>query len=288
MTPAHPARGQTVPTTASYRLYESSFQVMTRSATVLDFLDRIYRRQPAGSAPDDCTGRYRLMSVPGASSGRYEVAKNEEPATCFRSLGAALYHLEFLMALQVCADHRDLVPLHGATVYNRRGEAAFLTGPSGAGKSTLTLGLAAHGLKVGGDDLALFDPRDGTVRPVPRCFHLDARTRRLLRGVGLTLPARSVQYGFVTPADLGVTDPPPRPVKRLVYLGPPAPDGPSLRRMSQGEMAVKLMSETPRAARSPGELLQVLRPLVECEGHLLGRGRMADTVAAVSVVLEAA
>ena len=59
----------------------------------------------------------------------------------------------------------------------------------------------------------------GRSDPCRRCFHVDARSRRLLRGVGLALPERAPRYNFMTPADFGVTDPPASPVRLFLFLG---------------------------------------------------------------------
>ena len=61
------------------------------------------------------------------------------------------------------------------------------------------LALAAHGYRIGGDDVALLNPKSGTIRPVPRCFHLDARSRRLLRNLRLPMPEESLRNAFLTP-----------------------------------------------------------------------------------------
>ena len=167
--------------------------------------------------------------------------------------------------------------------------AAFLTGPSGAGKSTLSLALAALGFQVGGDDVALLEPRDGTIRAVPRDFHLDVRSVRLLQGVGLALPARALKYGFMTPADLGVTDPPASRVRHLLFLGKRGGRKGRLTSLSHAEMIVRLLSETPRGARSPSQIMGIVKPLVCTAGcHQLMGGQLGDTVGTVADLLRAA
>ena len=94
------------------------------------------------------------------------------------SLGAALNRLEREICLRTVASPTDHIAMHGATVLTDRG-AAFITGPSGAGKSTLSLALATLGYQVGGDDVAFLDPSaPAPIWPMPRCFHVDARSRR--------------------------------------------------------------------------------------------------------------
>ena len=109
------------------------------------------------------------------------------------------------------------VVLHGATVCGPTG-SVFIAGRSEAGKTTLALGLAARGHAVMSDDIALLEPVSGAIHPVPRCFHLDDRSRRLLRRAGLRLPDLARHYGFVSPADVN----PPRSgavvVRHIVLL----------------------------------------------------------------------
>jgi hypothetical protein len=107
------------------------------------------------------------------------------------SLGSALNELEYRICLRIIDHNPGLIALHGATVLTDCG-AAFIRGPSGAGKTTLSMALAARGYRVGGDDVALLDPRTNTLRPLPRCFHLDAHSRRLLRRAGLAMPGRAL------------------------------------------------------------------------------------------------
>ena len=204
------------------------------------------------------------------------------------SLGAALDILERAICMRIIARHPDLIAMHGATLLTRDG-AAFVCGPSGAGKSTLALAMAARGYSVGGDDVALLDPRDDTIWPVPRCFHLDARSRRLLRGAGLTMPAFTRRDRFMTPADLGVIDPPASPIRLLLFLGRDSEQAARLAPLCQAEMFVRLLSETTRGGRSPGQLMGALRPSVtRTRCYQLMRGRLSDTALTVAELLATA
>lgn len=62
--------------------------------------------------------------------------------------------------------HQFLV-LHAA-VLERGGRALILPAPSGSGKSTLCAALLFHGWRLLSDELALIDPRDGLLVPIPR------------------------------------------------------------------------------------------------------------------------
>jgi energy-coupling factor transporter ATP-binding protein EcfA2 len=189
---------------------------------------------------------------------------------------------------RIIASHPDLIAVHGATVL-KHGVAALICGRSGAGKSTLSLALAARGFQVGGDDVALLDPRERTIRPVPRCFHLDARSRRLLRNLGLVMPSRALRYRFMTPADLGVTSPPAAPVRLIIFLDRGTRREGRLRTLSQAEMMARLLSETPRGPHSPSQIMEALGPLVSGAACFqLTGGRLSDNAGTVVTLLSQA
>ena len=64
------------------------------------------------------------------------------------------------------ACHQYLI-LHAA-VLERGGRALILPAPSGSGKSTLCAALLFHGWRLLSDELAMIDPRDGQLVPMPR------------------------------------------------------------------------------------------------------------------------
>jgi hypothetical protein len=71
------------------------------------------------------------------------------------------------------------VPVHGAAL--ARGSACvLLLAESGAGKTTLTLGLMRRGWQPLADDIVLIDPETLALETLPRCFHVDDRTRELV------------------------------------------------------------------------------------------------------------
>lgn len=61
----------------------------------------------------------------------------------------------------------QFVVLHAA-VLEREGRALLLPAPSGSGKSTLCAALALSGWRLLSDELALIDPADGLLVPLPR------------------------------------------------------------------------------------------------------------------------
>jgi len=274
----------TVSTAALFHAFDYRFAVAAESPLALEFLRRLY-----GSCVNQGTElsgeRFSLERREGDRRRSWEVYHGAERLAGELSLGAALNHLEYQICLQIIDNNPNLIALHGATVLTASG-AAFISGPSGAGKTTLSLALAARGYRVGGDDVALLDPRTHTIRPLPRCFHLDARSRRLLRNVGLSMPARTLRYAFMTPMDLGTRHAPASPVRLLLYLGRAENRRSQLQELSQGEMIVRLLSETPRGARSPNEILAALRPLVCASAcYYLLRGRLSDTAETVAALL---
>jgi HprK-related kinase A len=66
--------------------------------------------------------------------------------------------------------HQYLI-LHAA-VLERGGRALIMPAPSGSGKSTLCAALAFHGWRLLSDELALIDPADGMLVPLPRPISL--------------------------------------------------------------------------------------------------------------------
>src|SRR5262249_13318183 len=236
------------PATACFHVWGYTFGVATCSALALRLLHRLYGPFPIADPPPPAQ-TFSLGGRPTARGRRWEVGLGGQELAGAPSLGAALNRLEYEICVRIVTSRPHFVALHGATVFTADG-AAFLTGPSGAGKSTLSLALAARGYRLGGDDVALLDPRTGTIQPVVRCFHLDARSRRLLRRERLKMPEQALRYAFMTPTALGMPEPPAAPVRLLVYLGPRERHTPQLAPISQAEMLVRLLSETPRGTRA--------------------------------------
>jgi hypothetical protein len=281
------ARPATMPTVAHFRNFGYAFSVETRSSSAIEFLRRLYDPFTDGNASAGPVAPTFCLTVRSKGRGlSWEVSLEGDPLCSARSLGAALNHLEYEICSRIIAARPASLVLHGATILTDRG-AAFISGPSGAGKTTLSLALAARGYRLGGDDIALLDPRTNTVRPMPRCFHLDARSRRLLRDLGATLPPESVRHAFMTPADLGTTDHTASAVRWAIYLEPGDGPRPRLAPLSQAEAVVRLLSETARGTYSTAEVIEALGALVlasDCR-HLL-RGRLSDTADTIASLLE--
>jgi hypothetical protein len=267
-----------------FSLYGYRFGFTARSPGARRLMRRLYGafRADAGVGPAPL---FRLETRTTEAGRVWRGVLDDGPLPERRSLGSALRQLEYRICLRVIAHHPELMTLHAATVYGADG-AAVIAGPSGAGKTTLTLALAARGFRIGGDDIAFFDPTGREIRPVPRCFHLDARSRRLLRQLGLRLPDAAVRHGFACPADLGTTCPAPAPPRYLIFLDGRDRGLPRLAPVPQAEMVVRLVTESGWPGCSPAGVLMGLRRLVTGAAcYRLTGGRLYDTAEAVAGVL---
>lgn len=277
-------RPQAPPAVDRFDVFGYGFALVTGSTTARQLVRRLYL--PFGTEDDGArTTVFRLETHTVAGGRAWRVLLGCELLAERRSLGAALRQLEYEVCLRVIAHRSDLIVLHGATVFAAEG-TALITGPSGAGKSTLALALAARGYCVGGDDIAFLDPRTGAVQPLPRCSHLDARSRRLLRQVGLRLPDAATHHGFVTPADLGAVAPLSAPVRRLWCVGRGMGPRPQIVSVAQAEMVTLLLSEAGWASAPATAALAALGRLVGGAAcYRLSSGRLDTTVAAVAALL---
>jgi len=70
--------------------------------------------------------------------------------------------------------------LHAA-VLERNGRALILPAPSGSGKSTLCAGLLFKGWRLLSDELALIDPQDGSLVPIPRPVSLKNESIQVIK-----------------------------------------------------------------------------------------------------------
>ena len=214
-----------------------AFRVVAPSAVPLSLLGRLYACRPAKTA--GVVPRFTLETV-GANCWHLRAA--EGAAWEFDSMRGALQELEYQVCQRVIDAASAMIVLHGATVCGGD-EAVFIAGKSDAGKTTLALALAAQGHAVLSDDIALLDPASGMVRPVPRCFHLDERSRRLLRRAGLRLPAPARRHGFVTPADVNPGRQCSTRVRHLVSLESNRGPAPLFTRLPQAAMVARLSEE---------------------------------------------
>jgi hypothetical protein len=248
---------------ADFTAFGYPFRCEAPASVATEMLGRLYSPIEAGCTETHAT--FQLDRRRKGHASEWTVLAGGVAVDSCRSLGAALRSLEYEICCRVVQHRSDVIVLHGATVLTSTG-ATFIAGPSGAGKTTLALSLAARGFGVGGDDLAFLDPSTGLLWPVPRCFHLDDRSRRLLRLAGLSLPSRAGRYGFITPADLGQEKALPCPVRDIVLLAGPRGRRPECFELPQAEVVARLQAEAGWGMLSPAVCLSAL-------GSMVGRAR---------------
>ena len=71
--------------------------------------------------------------------------------------------------------------IHAAVIERKDGRAAILAAPPGSGKSTLCAGLVARGWRLLSDELALIDPNDLSLTPIPRPISLKNESIEVIR-----------------------------------------------------------------------------------------------------------
>ena len=271
--------------TAWYAGFGYRYRVSSPSATARRLLLRLYApfRTDAGSETVD----HFHVEPPAAGRGLWRLRLGESWLGEEESLGLILQRLEYELCLRTMAHRPDLLALHGATVFTDGGRgAAIISGFSGSGKTTLTLALAARGYRVGGDDIALIDPRTHQLWPMPRCFHLDNHTWSLVRGEGLHIPAEAVRHRFLTPADLGEVELHAAPV-RHVLLTERGPDPvPRVTPLPLAAVALALLPQLECATANPATAVAALTPLLkEASGYRLISGDLTATVDLVASLL---
>ena len=272
--------------TACFRLFGHAFAVESRSETAIRLFRGLYRAHEIAE-PSEELPRFRMEASRDDNGRCWNIRRDDQPPTAWRSLGAALNRLEYEICVHLVAPRRGILALHGATILTDRG-AAFITGLSGAGKTTLSLALTTRGYRLGGDDMAILDPQTSAIQPVPRCFHLDPRSRRLLRGLNTNLSSEGAKHGFVTPADLGVVNPSPIPIRWFIGLEAGDELSPCLTNYSQAEAIALLLRESPRGFYSHSEILPIFGHVAAAaDCRRLVRGRLLDTVETVSALIGA-
>jgi hypothetical protein len=271
-----------------YAIYGYQFAIATRSAAAGRLLDRLY----APHAVAALTGPYDAFGVEYVRHERrasWQVRTSATECAAYSSLGAALRALEYAICSRVLAYRSDLIVLHGATLL-RSGLLTLVLGRSGAGKTTLAIALTTHGFRLLSDDIALLDPASNQLLPLPRCFHLDRRSRGLLASVGVALPAAAVQHGFVTPADLGDATAGASTLRNVVLLTGGTGDAASADgcRVTQAETAVELLYEAGWTAEHGAAPLSALASLLaRADCIRLSRGPLGELSGRVSSFCEA-
>jgi hypothetical protein len=258
------------------------FCFRTSSALARSLLAKLYEgfAVPLGSRNNDI---YELARNP--HSGRWDVRVCRRTCADRRTLEAALHYLEYLLCTRIVQVRRDCLLLHTAVVFAQRG-IGLIAGESSAGKSTLALALAARGYRIGSDDVALFDPRSGRTSAVPRCFHLDDRSNRMLSTGARPVPAIKKRHGFITPVDTGRGQPASAAeVHALLCLNGIARPA-ALAKLAQAQMAAVMLRHSWWHGHSASESLSALSRLsgtASC--YALSRGTLHRTAVLASQAL---
>lgn len=165
------------------RIGPVSFRLGSEWAGPLDALKRLYAGFPQADPVCDFTVRLeaqrpwrRWLRPSVAIRGDYVL-----PDAAPLSLAHGLLAAEMGMNLQMALGQKHYLLLHAASV-ERDGRALLMTGESGAGKSTLSALLGERGWRLMGDEFALLDLRDYSLRAFPRAISLKNQAINLFDG----------------------------------------------------------------------------------------------------------
>jgi hypothetical protein len=270
----------------TYNLYGYRFAFRTDQPRAAEWLSDLYSgRTETATGPSDKI--YELLHRVGARGDRqWTIQLPGLDLQVKPSFGDCLARVEAAIATDLCRQINGLHVIHGAVVYAPEGDI-LISGYSGAGKTTLSLALAARGLRLGGDDIAVLDPASNLVEPVPRCFHIDEQSVALLAAVGLSLPQEALQNQFVTPRHLGVVQPPPALIRFVFLLEAERISVPKLVPQTQAEMTSALLEQTGRGRFSHIEGVNAMVQMVgRCRCHRVWSGELGATVDAVLGVVK--
>jgi len=232
-------------------VYGFPFSLRTNHANARDAFVRLYRRFVSSDI--------REIAVEALLESNREgfLWRLEEKTAASSDLCSALLGLESALCEAIIHSQRRSIAVHAATLYSVE-SAVMLAGPSGAGKSTLSVALSQRGLTVATDDVALVEPETLSVLPIPRPFHLDNQSVLLLEGEGMQLPRVWKPLSFMAPTDFDERSIPRWRAGLLIYIVGPRAGCPHLKRVSQSEMAARLLSETGQGPLSDSETVRVL------------------------------
>lgn len=230
----------------SLRIGPVAFRIGSRWRAPVAALERLYAGYPRADMADytvrlEPAAPLRAWLRPSVRLGGDLMLPDAAPLPLAHGLLAA----EMAMNLQVALGWRRHLLLHAACV-ERDGLAVVITGESGAGKSTLAALLSLDGWRLMGDEFALLDLHDGTVRAFPRLVSLkndsiaeiaaragEARLGPLLRNT----PKGDIRHLVPDAASVAAMDVPARPV---LLLFPRFGQAADRREVEAGEVFVRL------------------------------------------------
>lgn len=273
--------GRTVPSAdeprARYDVLGVRVGVSCVLPSALDLIDRSYGPfRVAAAGETDADIELRASTV---RSGGFEVVAADRSTRAWAtSTGAELDLLEQLVMAIVSGLHRrGLYGIHAAAL-GHRGRSLILVGDSGSGKTTLALALAARGLELQSDELAVLDPRTGEIHPYPRRVHVRPGTPELVNGLEsiARLPRRELGGGIAWSLErdaVGRAGTVPRPLGWILLLEQrsSARRRTQLREVGGGLAAMRVLRGTWAAS-------------VDFEGSLAIIGRCVAGLPAVSVI----
>jgi len=155
------------------RIGPVSFRIGSEWPGPIEALKRLYDGYPAADPVSDFTVRleaqrpWRRWLRPSVTIRGDYVLPDAAPLSLAHGLLAA----EMGMNLQMALGQKHYLLLHAASV-ERDGRALLMTGESGAGKSTLSALLGERGWRLMGDEFALLDLQDFSLRAFPRAISL--------------------------------------------------------------------------------------------------------------------
>lgn len=245
--------------------------------SALDLIDGSYA--PFRVDPDGETDARIELRASTVRPGGFEVVTADRSIRAWpTSTGAALDLLEQLVIAIVGGLHRrGLFGIHAAALAHR-GRSLLLVGDSGSGKTTLALALAARGLELLSDELAVLDPSTGEIHPYARHVHVRPGTPELVDGLAplARRPRRELGGGIAWSVDRAVAGRAgtvPRPLGWILLLDPrpTAPRRTELREVAGGIAAMRVLRGTWAAS-------------VDFDGSLAVIGRCVAGLPATSVL----
>ena len=266
-------------TAERFSVYGFRFSIRTDLADARDAIFRLYRQFRDLSATDEGADAALECSNDGL---QWRLGEKTAAASDLRS---ALWGLESAICEAIIRSQQRMIAIHAATLY-WGSSAVLLVAPSGAGKSTLTMALGRRGLTVATDDVAFVDPETLDVFPIPRCFHLDQTSVRLLKEAGVEFPEVWKRLSFMTPNDLDQNSMPRSKARLLIYLVRSRSERPHFAAVSQAEMTARLLSETGQGPLTDSETVRVLQRVAGSAAcFTLVPGPLALTADAVADVI---